>query len=121
MQTKNYKIENETGKNFKKVTKLETEAESNAVITSPNNSTIENQVKEGIDEESMDKVKKFYEKIFQKEEKIFSQNQEDGVLLALLSFLRYMKPGYYVEFGTESGRECNTRNLREKYKWKGKN
>lgn len=66
------------------------------------------------------KVLKFYDNILSKERKFTSQNKEDGVLLAILNFLKLYKPGYYVEFGTESGLEINTRHLREVYKWKGK-
>jgi hypothetical protein len=66
-----------------------------------------------------DKILEFYNIIGKGELKVFSQNKEDGVIQALLSFLNMTKPGFYVEFGTESGRECNTRYLREKFNWKG--
>jgi hypothetical protein len=57
------------------------------------------------------------------EEKIFSQNGEDGITLKLVELI-YGDNGdygdnFYVEFGVEDGTECNTRILREKYKWKG--
>ena len=62
------------------------------------------------------KIKSFYESI--KEEKIYSQNREDGVTLSLINFLG-IKNGTFVEFGVGDGRETNTRILREKYNWKG--
>lgn len=62
-----------------------------------------------------DKILDFYNAIRQSELKVYSQNREDGVIQALLNFLNITKPGFYVEFGTESGRECNTRYLREKF------
>ena len=65
------------------------------------------------------KVLKFYKNIFNKEKKYTSQNKEDGVIIAILDFLKFNKPGYYVELGTETGIETNTRHLREVYKWKG--
>lgn len=51
------------------------------------------------------------------ESKIYSQNGEDGITEYLTQLLSPMK--YYVEFGCENGRECNTRVLREKYHWTG--
>jgi hypothetical protein len=57
------------------------------------------------------------------EKKIFSQNGEDGVTIKLIELLYgeedARKNKYYVEFGVEDGRECNTRILREKYNWQG--
>ena len=67
----------------------------------------------------LDKIAAFYESVSSREKKIFSQNKEDGVILALLDFLKIKKPGYYVEFGTENAAQCNTRNLRENYNWTG--
>lgn len=72
-----------------------------------------------VDSSDRDKVLEFYRNFQRKEKKIFSQNAEDGVILALVSFLQMTTPGFYVEFGTESGAECITRNLRQNYKWKG--
>ena len=55
-----------------------------------------------------------------KEDKVFSQYGEDGILLGLIENLgSHMDSKYYVEFGTESGTECNTRVLREKHGWTG--
>jgi len=55
------------------------------------------------------------------EKKIYSQNGEDGITVKLLEMLydndRCGK--YYVEFGVESGFECNTRILRDLYGWNG--
>jgi hypothetical protein len=55
------------------------------------------------------------------EKKIFSQSGEDGITMRLINLLyngdNYNK--YYVEFGTQSGVECNTRILRELYNWNG--
>jgi len=55
------------------------------------------------------------------EKKIYSQNGEDGITVKLLEMLydgdRCNK--YYVEFGVESGFECNTRILRDLYGWNG--
>eukprot|EP00808_Paulinella_micropora_P025383 g43002.t1 len=51
------------------------------------------------------------------EDKTFSQNKEDGVIQAI--FERYTPVDkYYVEFGTESCKECNTRLLRQQ-NWTG--
>ena len=65
------------------------------------------------------KIATFYESILSQEKGVFSQNKEDGVILAMLDFLKIKKPGYYVEFGTENAAQCNTRNLRENYNWTG--
>ena len=53
-----------------------------------------------------------------KEEKVYSQNGEDGVLLALLSLIR-VKYYTFVEFGVENGFECNSRILRENFSFQG--
>ena len=56
------------------------------------------------------------------EQKIYSQNGEDGITMKLIELLydndKYYDK-YYVEFGVENGMECNTRILKEKYNWKG--
>ena len=54
------------------------------------------------------------------ERKIYSQNGEDGVTVQLINMI-YPDPNnkYYVEFGVENGRECNTRILREQFQWTG--
>ena len=54
------------------------------------------------------------------EQRIFSQNGEDGVTLMLCEFLYADKDDkYYVEIGAADGVECNTRILREKLQWDG--
>jgi hypothetical protein len=55
------------------------------------------------------------------EQKIFSQNGEDGITMKLIELFygNDQTNKYYVEFGVESGSECNTRMLREKYQWQG--
>ena len=55
------------------------------------------------------------------EEKIYSQNGEDGVLLRLLHILGpspSTRP-YFVEFGVQDGSECITRVLREQLNYTG--
>ena len=55
------------------------------------------------------------------ENKIYSQNGEDGITMKLVELI-YGNDNinkYYVEFGVEDGNECNTRILREQYKWNG--
>jgi hypothetical protein len=55
------------------------------------------------------------------ENRIYSQNGEDGIteILLKLIYLKDTNNKYYVEFGVENGTECNTRILREKYNWTG--
>jgi len=55
------------------------------------------------------------------EEKIFSQNGEDGVTMKLVELIYNGDNSnkFYLEFGVENGNECNTRILREKYNWNG--
>lgn len=47
------------------------------------------------------------------EKKIFSQNGEDGITMKLVELIYGddHQNNYYVEFGVESGMECNTRIL----------
>jgi hypothetical protein len=52
------------------------------------------------------------------ENKTYSQNGEDGVLLKILDLIS-IKHRYYVEFGVQDGSECSTRILREKYNFTG--
>lgn len=51
------------------------------------------------------------------EQKVYSQNGEDGVIDAIFSYIGTEK-NYFVEFGVEDGSECNTRWLRIKG-WNG--
>lgn len=56
------------------------------------------------------------------ENKIFSQNGEDGITMKLVELIYDIDDNndkFYVEFGVENGSECNTRILREKYNWNG--
>jgi nucleoid DNA-binding protein len=54
------------------------------------------------------------------EKKYFSQNGEDGITMKLVELIYdNNNDKFYVEFGVENGNECNTRILREKYKWNG--
>jgi len=56
--------------------------------------------------------------------KIYSQNGEDGITIKLIDLI-YTTPynkfytKCYVEFGVQNGVECNTRILRELFKWDG--
>jgi hypothetical protein len=55
------------------------------------------------------------------EKKIFSQNGEDGVIMKLIEMIYddTTQKKFYVEFGVENGKECNTRLLRQGYDWDG--
>ena len=55
------------------------------------------------------------------EKKIFSQNGEDGITQKLIELIYDGNNDnkFFVEFGVQNGMECNTRILREKYKWNG--
>lgn len=46
------------------------------------------------------------------ENKVFSQNGEDGIIKKIFEIIGFSNR-YYVEIGVEDGRECNTRYLRE--------
>ena len=52
------------------------------------------------------------------ERKVFSQNGEDGVIEKIFEVIG-TKSKYYVEFGVQDGKECNTRHLRENKGWTG--
>ncbi len=60
----------------------------------------------------------FYKKIAQYEYRVYSQNNEDGIIQFLTKLLN-IKNGFYVEFGTQSAKEYDTRLLRENYNWTG--
>jgi hypothetical protein len=53
------------------------------------------------------------------ERRVYSQNGEDGILEKVFEVLGILEDGYYVEFGAESGGECNTHYFRETYGWQG--
>jgi FkbM family methyltransferase len=53
------------------------------------------------------------------EDKIYSQNGEDGITIEIINRIMPNLGGFYVEFGVQNGNECNTRILRELYKWNG--
>lgn len=59
-----------------------------------------------------------YEPLNSYERKFHSQNGEDGILLELFARLRVVDP-FFVEFGVETGDECNTALLAKSYGWKG--
>lgn len=60
----------------------------------------------------------FKEQAAPKDFKVFSQNGEDGITAYILTCIGTTNK-YYLEIGTEAGKECNTRILRERYKWTG--
>ena len=53
-----------------------------------------------------------------KEEKVYSQNGEDGITIALLEYIGTTNK-FYLEFGVETGEECNSRVLIELYGFHG--
>ena len=55
------------------------------------------------------------------ENKIYSQNGEDGVTMKLIELIYNGDHNnkVYIEFGVETGVECNTRILWEFYRWSG--
>jgi hypothetical protein len=56
----------------------------------------------------------------ERECRIYSQNGEDGVLLWIFANIGTVNhPPHFVEFGTESGSQCNTRFLRQHLGWQG--
>ena len=50
--------------------------------------------------------------------KIYSQNEEDGIILYILKHIG-VKTKKFVEIGVENGTECNTTNLLKNFNWKG--
>jgi hypothetical protein len=55
------------------------------------------------------------------ENRVFSQNGEDGITTKLVELIYdgNHDDKFYVEFGVEDGKQCNTRILRENYRWQG--
>jgi len=66
----------------------------------------------------INKILDFLKSLVQEEQSMASQNGEDGITLALFTKIGTTNK-YYVEFGTQSGVECNTRVLREIFSWTG--
>ena len=50
--------------------------------------------------------------------KIYSQNNEDGIILYIFQHIG-VKTRNFVEIGIENGTECNTTNLLKNFNWKG--
>ena len=50
--------------------------------------------------------------------KIYSQNDEDGIILYIFKHIG-IKTKKFVEIGVENGTECNTTNLLKNFNWKG--
>ncbi len=50
--------------------------------------------------------------------KIYSQNDEDGIILYIFKHIG-IKTKKFVEIGMENGTECNTTNLLKNFNWKG--
>ena len=50
--------------------------------------------------------------------KIYSQNEEDGIILYILKHIG-IKTKKFIEIGIENGTECNTTNLLKNFNWKG--
>lgn len=73
-----------------------------------------------MDSEEYNRIPKKTEKdsLYDYEKRVFSQNNEDGIIEYLLNAIGY-KNKYYVEFGVEDGSECNTRYIREQFGFTG--
>ncbi len=105
----NYSSENYIQEKLLSITKK-------SILSSQENKVTNN----NIEIESVIKVINLYNSILNSEKKIYSQNGEDGILERLIDLIKLNKTGgYYVEFGTQDARECNTRYLREKLGWNG--
>ena len=77
-----------------------------------------NNIEEDFYQDKKALVLKFNRIFYQSEFKVYSQQNEDGVLNRLISMFN-LNNKYYVEMGTQSGVECNSRYLREVLGWKG--
>jgi len=55
-------------------------------------------------EDKIAQVKQFYQRIASREKKVFSQNNEDGIIEAIFDELKLTNANYYVEIGTQSGK-----------------
>ena len=50
--------------------------------------------------------------------KIYSQNEEDGIILYILKHIG-IKTKKFIEIGSENGLECNTTNILKYFDWSG--
>lgn len=66
-----------------------------------------------------EKVHELYKFLARSESKYYSQNNEDGVILAIVQMLRIKKSGYFVEIGYELNDGVNTKLLKERFNWTG--
>lgn len=96
---------------------VDVKSSSAVTLTVTNSSTIS--ATKSLADIAKEKILEFYRSIESSESKYYSQNREDGVIKKLNSLLNIQYGGFYVEFGTENARECNTRYLREHFNWKG--
>ena len=112
--------QSESGKLIRRETIIEIKKNPPQVRPKQELTTPEKEIKQtSLSEEQKNRILAFYNTIHRSESKVYSQNNEDGVILKLLQFINKTRDGFYVEFGTQQGLECNTRNLRERYGWKG--
>ena len=63
-------------------------------------------------------IKKIEIDLSQKENTVFSESGEDGILFELFNTFGVSNK-FYLEFGTEDGSQCNTKALKEYYNFKG--
>ena len=61
------------------------------------------------DDYEKSKVIDFHRRLEHSEKRVYSQNKEDGVIYELTQLLDLNYNKFYVEIGTQSGLECNSR------------
>lgn len=75
---------------------------NNILLTNSTTLSIEEQKRIEVENQ----IKEFYNKIAQRERKVFSQNREDGVIEAIFEILNIPDlKKYFVEIGTQSGKD----------------
>ena len=60
-------------------------------------------------ESQKSKIIDLHKRLEKSERKVYSQNNEDGVIFELIQLLDLNYNKFYVEIGTQSGLECNSR------------